>query len=164
MKRNLWTMIMVTVLAGVVAVPMMAHPRQQGPGQGQGRGMGRGMGMGPDGPGGRGPGGPMAVLRGIELTDAQREQIRGIMEAERENAPAGRVRDLDRQLTVALLADAPDTAKLDELKAAIVAGTAEELAHRIAVQSKIVQVLTAEQRAQARENAGKAGPPQGRGR
>jgi protein CpxP len=163
MKRNLWTMIMVTVLAGVVAVPMMAHPRQQGPGQGAG--MGRGMGMGPGGPGGRGgPGGPMAILRGIELTDAQREQIRGIMEAERANAPADRVRDLDRQLSVALLADTPDTAKLDELKAAIVAGTAEELSHRIAVQSKIVQILTPEQRAQARENAGKAGPPQGRGR
>lgn len=159
MKRNLWTMIMVAVLAGVVAVPMMAHPRQQGQPQG------RGMGMGPGGPGGRGgPGGPMALLRGIELTDAQRDQIRTIMEAERANAPADRVRDLDRQLAVALLADTPDAAKVEELKAAIVAGTAEELSHRIAVQTKIVQILTPEQRAQARENAGKAGPPQGRGR
>ena len=48
--------------------------------------------------------------------------------------------------------------------AAIVAGTGEEIAHRIAVQSKIVQILTPEQRAQARENVGKMGPPQGRGR
>ena len=106
----------------------------------------------------------MGLLRGIELTDAQREQIRGIMEAERENAPAARVRDLDRQLQLALLADAPDTAKIDQLKADIVAGTAEEIAHRIAVQSKIVQILTPEQRAQARQNAGRTGPPQGRGR
>lgn len=164
MKRNLWMMIVVVMLAGAVSVPMFAHPRQ-GPGQGQGRGMGRGMGMGPGGPGRGGPGGgPMSVLRGVDLTDAQREQIRAIMEAERENAPAARVRDLDNQLDLALLADSPDTAKIDELKAAIVAGTAEEIAHRIAVQTRIVQILTPEQRAKARENAGRVGPPQGRGR
>lgn len=157
MKRTLWATIVVVALAALVTVPMTAQ-------QPQGRGMGRGTGMGPGGPGGPGGGGPMGLLRGIELTDAQREQIRGIMEAERENAPAARVRDLDRQLQLALLADAPDTAKLDELKAAIVAGTAEEIAHRIAVQAKIVQILTPEQRAQARQNAGRMGPPQGRGR
>ena len=156
MKRTLWATIVVVALAALVAVPMTAQ-------QPQGRGMGRGMGMGPGGPGGPG-GGPMGLLRGIELTDAQREQIRGIMEAERENAPAARVRDLDRQLQLALLADAPDAAKIDQLKADIVAGTAEEISHRIAVQSKVVQILTPEQRAQARQNAGKMGPPQGRGR
>jgi len=161
MKRNLWTMLVVVVLAGAVSVPMMAHPRQ-----GQGQGQGQGRGMGPGGPGGPGApgGGPMAVLRGIELTDAQREQIRGIMEAERGNAPAQRVRDLDNQLQLALLADTPDAAKIDQLKSAIVAGTAEEITRRIAIESKIVQILTPEQRAQARDNVGKMGPPQGRGR
>src|SRR5574338_1020292 len=156
MKRNLWTMAAVVVLAGAVSVPMLAHPGQ-GPGFGQGRGMGPGMGPGgPGGPGGRG-GGPMSMLRGVDLTDAQREQIRAIMETERQNAPAARVRDLDTQLDLALLADSPDAAKIDELKAAIVAGTAEEIAHRIAVQTKIVQILTPEQRAKARANAGRMG-------
>jgi len=143
---------MVVALAALVAMPLVAQ-------QPQGRGMGRGAGMGM-GPGG--PGGPMAVLRGLELTDAQREQIRAIMDAERENRPAERVADLHKQLQLAILADTPDTQKLGELKAAIAARMAEELTHRIEVESKIVQILTPEQRAQARENAGKMGPPQGR--
>lgn len=106
----------------------------------------------------------MALLRGIELTDTQREQIRAIMDEHRDDAPGQKVRDLDKQLQLAILADAPDTAKLDELKAAIAAGTAEELGKRIEVESKIVQLLTPAQRVQARENVGRMGPPQGRGR
>jgi Spy/CpxP family protein refolding chaperone len=72
------------------------------------------------------------------------------------------MRELNSQLQLAILADTPDTPKLDELKAAIASGAAAELAHRIEVGSKIVQILTPEQRAQARENIGKMGPPQGR--
>lgn len=161
MKRTVWTAIMVIALAGLVSIPMMAQ-------QPQGRGMGRGMGMGPGGPGGRGgpggPGGPMALLRGIDVTDAQREQIRAIMDEHRADAPAGKVRELDQQLQLAILADTPDTQKIDELKAAIAAGTAEELATRVEIESKIVQILTPAQRAQARENVSKIGPPPGRGR
>ena len=102
MKRTILSSVMVVALAALVAIPLAAQ-------QPQGRGMGRGagMGMGPGGPGG--PGGPMAVLRGLELTDAQREQIRAIMDAERENRPAERVADLDKQLQLAILADTPDT-------------------------------------------------------
>ena len=160
MTRTIWSTVMVVALAALVTIPLVAQ-------QPQGRGMGRGagMGMGPGGRGGPGgPGGPMAILRGIELTDAQREQIRAIMDAQRENRPGERVRDLDRQLHLAILADTPDTQKLDELKAAIAAGTAEGFLHRVEVESKIVQILTPEQRAQARENVAKMGPLQGRGR
>ena len=155
MKRTLWMTMTVVALAALVTIPLVAQ-------QPQGRGMGRGMGMGPGGPGG--PGGPMAFLRGVELTDAQREQIRAIMDPMREDSPAAKVRDLDKELQLAILADSPDTQKIDELKAAIAAGTAEELSHRVEVESKIVQILTPAQRAQARENISKMGPPQGRGR
>lgn len=160
MKRTLWMTMTVVALAALVTMPVVAQ-------QAQGRGMGRGagMGMGPGGPGGRGgPGGPMAFLRGVELTDAQREQIRAIMDPMREDSPAAKVRDLDKELQLAILADSPDTQKIDELKAAIAAGTAEELSHRVEVESKIVQILTPAQREQARENISKMGPPQGRGR
>lgn len=160
MKRTLWLTMTVVALAALVTIPLVA---QQPQGRGMGRGMG--MGMGPGGPGGRGgPGGPMAFLRGVELTDAQREQIRAIMDPMREDSPAAKVRDLDKELQLAILADSPDTQKIDELKAAIAAGTAEELSHRVEVESKIVQILTPAQRAQARENISKIGPPQGRGR
>jgi Spy/CpxP family protein refolding chaperone len=160
MKRTLWLTMTVVALAALVTIPLVA---QQPQGRGMGRGMG--MGMGPGGPGGRGgPGGPMAFLRGVELTDAQREQIRAIMDPMREDSPAAKVRDLDKELQLAILADSPDMQKIDELKAAIAAGTAEELSHRVEVESKIVQILTPAQRAQARENISKIGPPQGRGR
>ncbi len=161
MKRTMWATIGVVVLAGLVAMPLLA---QQPQGRGMGRAMGRGMGrgMGPGGPGG--PGGPMALLRGVQLTDAQRGQIQAIMDEHRDNMPAERVRDLDKQLRLAILADAPDMQKIDELKAAIAAGTAEELTMRVDVESRIVQILTPAQRAQARENVGRMGPPPGRGR
>lgn len=162
MKRTLWMTMTVVALAALVTIPLMA---QQPQGRGMGRGMGMGMGMGPGGPGGRGgPGGPMAFLRGIELTDAQREQIRAIMDPMREESPAAKVRDLDKELQLALLADSPDSQKIDELKTAIAAGAAEELSHRVEVESKIVQILTPAQRAQARENISKMEPPRGRGR
>lgn len=160
MKRTFWMTMAVVALAALVTMPVVAQ-------QPQGRGMGRGagMGMGPGGPGGRGgPGGLMPFLRGVELTDAQREQIRAIMDPMRDDSPAAKVRDLDKELQLAILADSPDTQKIDELKAAIAAGTAEALSHRVEVESKIVQILTPEQRAQARENISRMGPPQGRGR
>ncbi len=161
MKRTMWATIGVVALAGVVAMPLMAQ-QPQGQGRGMARGMGRGMGMGPGGPGG--PGGPMALLRGVQLTDAQRDQIRAIMDEHRENMPADRVRDLNKQLQLAVLADAPDMQKIEALKTEIAARAAEELAMRIDIESRIVQILTPAQRVQARENISRIGPPPGRGR
>ena len=158
MKRTVWATIMVVTLAGLVSIPMMAQEPQW-------RGMGRGMGMGPGGraPGGPG-GGPMGLLRGIELTDAQRDQIRAIMDQHREEAPGMKVRELDQQLQLAILADTPDPQKVDELKAAVSTAAAEQLGTRIDVETRIVQILTPAQRTQARENISKMGPPPGRWR
>lgn len=161
MKRTMWMTMIAVAVAAVVTIPLMAQPPQ---GRGMGRGMGMGMGPGRGGPGGPGGAGPMAFLRGVDLTDAQREQIRAIMEDHRGNAPGRNVRELDKQLQLAILADTPDTQKIDELKAAIAAGTVEELATRIEVESKIAQILTPAQRAKAREAVGNMGPPPGRGR
>ena len=89
--------IRLSLAAGLIAItaaaviPAMAQDRQ-GPPMGRRMGpppdgqmdpggpMGRGGPRGPGGPGG--PGGPMGLLGpiGRDLTDAQREQVRAIME------------------------------------------------------------------------------------
>ena len=102
------------------------------------------------------------MLRQLGLTDAQREQIRTITQQQRGAAgPERKVADLNKQLHLAILAETPDSQKIDELKTSIAAAMAEELAARIDVQTRIAQVLTPEQRAQARDALAKAGPPQG---
>jgi Spy/CpxP family protein refolding chaperone len=120
--------------------------------QEQGRRGGPGFG----GPGGRGPGMPFGRI--ADLTDQQREQIRTILQSEREGRqgpPA--VAQLHRQLDAELLADAPDEQKIEALKQQIAQATAEGLTHQIAIQRKIAQVLTPEQRAKVRENLAEGG-------
>ena len=70
-----------TVLDGTVVAA-------QGPGQGPGRGGPRGRGRG-FGPGGRQAG---LALRALDLTDAQREQVRQLMQQHREQTRALAVR------------------------------------------------------------------------
>ena len=142
MKRTIWFSIAAIILAAAVVVPVIAQPPQGG-----GRGPGRGAA----------PGAPFGMLRELNLTDAQREQIRALTEQRRGQAdsPRRKVADLERQLQVAVFADAPDQQKIDDLKKAVAAATAEELTARVELQSQIAQVLTPEQRAQAREALGK---------
>jgi len=152
MKRITWITVAALVLAALFTIPAIAQPPQ-------GRG---GRGFGPGGPGGRG--GPFPILRGLNLTDAQREQIAALTEHRRGggNPPQAKVAGLQRQLQMAIVAEAPDPHKLEELKAAITAATAEELAARIDLETQVAQILTPEQRAQAREALAKTGPPNGR--
>jgi protein CpxP len=140
MTRTMWTAGAAMILAAAVAIPVIAQPPQGG----------RGGGRGP------GAGGLMPVLRGLDLTDAQREQITALTEQRRAAGDPGRnLMDLERQLQTAILADTPDQQKIEELKNSIAAASAQELAARIDLQSRIAQVLTPEQRAQAREAVGK---------
>jgi len=146
MKRTIWSAVLAMVVAGAIAIPVIAQPPQGGRGQG------------------RGPAfdGALPLLRGLNLTDAQREQIRSIAEAQRTgDNPRRTVMDQERQLQAALFAEAPDQAKIDQLKNSIAAARVAELTSRIELQSRIAQVLTPEQRAQAREALAKA--PAGRG-
>lgn len=144
MKNVLKTAVVGAVAAAFVASVAVA---QQGPGQGRGRG------MGPGGPGGRGPGFGPAIMQ--QLTDQQRQQVRAIHEEFRD---ADRVEDakLRQQLELELLADTPNAGKIEELKAQILAAQSEGLTRHITVRTKIAQqVLTAEQRAKAREELAK---------
>jgi Spy/CpxP family protein refolding chaperone len=110
----------------------------------------------PDGPrlrGGFGGGrGEIALLRDANLTDEQRAAIRAIRDAEQPAAdgPAAEPR-LRRELEAELFADAPDSQKIATLQQQLAETHAARLARQIAVQQKIAQVLTAEQRAKIRE-------------
>lgn len=152
MKNVIRTAVVSAVAAAFVASVAIAGGHQQnrdqqrGPQFGQGP---QGRRGGPGGPGGPGRGGPLGVPF-QELTDAQREQVKAIMEAEREDGPPAEGK-LRQALESELLADAPNDGKIAELSQQINAASAEQLAKHIAIQRKINQVLTAEQRAKARE-------------
>jgi Spy/CpxP family protein refolding chaperone len=143
MKRTTWIAAAALVVAALVTIPAIAQP--------------------PQGRGGRafGPGGPFPILRTLNLTDSQREQIAAIAKNHRDGkATQANAVGLRRQLQLALMADTPDPQKVEQLKAAINAAAAEELAARVELETQVAQLLTPEQRAQAREALGKSGPPQ----
>ena len=117
-------------------------------------------GRGPGGPGG--PGGGFPMLQRLDLTDAQRDQIRAIVTEVRNQAPERKLGDLNRQLQAAVMADTPDLGKIEELKTAIGTEEAAALNRRVDLQLRIAQILTPEQRQKARELP--AGGPGGRGR
>jgi len=154
MRNPVKAAIVGAIAAAFVASVAVAHGQGQGP-QGRGRGFG-----GPDGPGGRGMG--PVIMR--ELTEEQRNQVKAIMGEQRgaEQGPPADAR-LRRDLEAELLADTPNDQKVEDLKQQILVAQAEGLSRHIAVQKRIAQILTAAQRAKARERLAE-GPREGRGR
>jgi Spy/CpxP family protein refolding chaperone len=142
-------MVMAAILAlSVGALPLLA----QGPGQ-RGRGP-----MGPGGPPGLFPG-----IQQLDLTDAQKEQLRALMEAGRSGGdPGAAVQGAEQKLHAAILADVPDLQAIESLKATLNAAHAAELEHRVAMMEKVAQILTPAQRQQLL--ALEAQGPRGRGR
>lgn len=148
MKRTMWSVIVAVVLA----VAAFSFADAQGRGQ---------RGPRPDGGPGFGRGGPGGFARFADLTDEQKKQVQAILEEERssrEGPPASMT--VRRQLDAEILSDSPDEQKIDTLRLQLVQAHGEELSRQIAVQRKIAQVLTVEQRATARERLDK---PRGRG-
>ena len=160
MKSMIKTAVVGAVAAAFVASVAVASSHRAGdqqPPQGQGAGQQR---RGPGGPGGRGFGGPIYA----DLTEQQREQIKAIHDAQqdsRQEPPADA--KLRQQLELELLADTPNDQTIETLKQQIAAAQLEGLTRHIAVQKQISQILTAEQRAKARERIAEA-PRAGRGR
>jgi periplasmic protein CpxP/Spy len=132
------------------------------------QGPGRPGGPGRGGPGGPGtPGGPpgvFAMVRQLDLTDAQREQLRGLMEDGRQGgAPGAGIREAEQKLEAAVLADTPDLQAIESLKAAVNTAHAAALDHRIELMGKVAQILTPAQK-QELLKLPPPGGPQGRGR
>ena len=143
MKSMMKSAVVGAVAAAFVVSVAVAQGQVQGaPGRG-----GRGPG-GAGGPGGRGliPG----VMQG--LSEEQRQQVKAILDENREGqqGPPADAK-LRRDLEAELLADAPNDQKIQDLKQQILQAQADGLSRHIAVQKRIAQVLTAEQRAKARE-------------
>ena len=147
--------VMAAVLAlSVGAISLLA----QGPGQRPG-GPGRGRG-GPGGPGGPGI---LAMVHQLDLTDAQREQLRALAEEGRQGGdPGAPMRAAEQKLHAAVLADTPDLQAIEGLKAALNAAHAAELEHRVDMMRKVAQILTPAQRQQLLQME-PPGPPRGRG-
>ena len=146
------------VLAAVLALSVGAISLlAQGPGRPGGPGRG---------PGGRGgPGGPgiFPMVSQLDLTDAQREQIRALAEEGRQGGdPGAPIRAAEEKLHAAVLADTPDFQAIDGLKATLNTAHAAELDHRIEMMRKVAQILTPAQRQQLLQMQPQ-GPPRGRG-
>jgi Spy/CpxP family protein refolding chaperone len=140
------------LVAALGAIPVLAHQQGQ-----QGQGVGRAMrGDGPGGSGGPGrggrggPGGPnlIGAASRLDLSDAQRDQLKALMADERKDDRGVKVRETEQKLHAAVLADTPDTAAIEGLKAVLNSAHAAELDRRISTMQKVAQILTPAQRQQ----------------
>jgi periplasmic protein CpxP/Spy len=152
------------VMVGAVALmvglsaPAMAQPGQGGPGSGA---PGPGRPGGPDGPGRHGGpfGGPLGGLLGLHpelplpalnLTDAQREQVRAIMQGHREEGRALMQRAQTSLEALRKLTDGTvDEGAVGQQGQALGAVIAEAAVLRARVRGEIMAVLTPEQQAEA---------------
>lgn len=113
-------------------------------------------GRGPGGPGGRGrfggPGGPMGMLpmlgRQIDLTDAQRDQIKAIADSHKEDwtALATRARTAHEALNAAVMADTVDEALIRQKSSEVAAVDADMAVARARAKTEVFQILTADQK------------------
>jgi Spy/CpxP family protein refolding chaperone len=105
----------------------------------------------------------MQMVRQLDLTDAQREQLRTLMEeARKKGEPGEEGRAAEQKLHAAILADPPDLQAIEGLKTALNTAHASELDRRIEVMQKVAQILTPAQRQQALKLEAQR-PPRGRG-
>jgi Spy/CpxP family protein refolding chaperone len=129
MKR----LMMLLAAALLAAAPAMAQPAQRPGGHGR---MGGPM---------MGPGGPMAILRGLNLTDDQRQQIKAILDENRPSEPP-QTMQLERKLHAAVING--DAGAIEALKTQLLQAHEQELDRQIAVLQKIVPILTPDQKQQ----------------
>lgn len=154
----------VAVLTGTIGIVVSAQ--MNGQGQGQGMGPGQGQGMGPGGPGmmGRGMGmrggpggGPLGFLgpgaRELNLTEAQREQIRTAVQAHQEEMQAigGKTATARKALDDAITADQFDERAIRDRANELAAVEGDAAVLRAKVHQAAWSVLTPEQKQKAAE-------------
>ena len=115
-------------------------------------------GMGPGGPGGPGrfggPGGPMGMLPPLgprlNLTDAQRDQVKGIADAHKDEWKAlfDRARAAHLALEQAVTADTVNEAVIRQKSADASAVDADIAVTRAHAHAEVFQILTADQKTQ----------------
>jgi periplasmic protein CpxP/Spy len=159
MTRAVGVLSTIAALGGV-ALLTADHLDAQGPGGRGGRFGGPGGG-GPGGPGGGGRrgGGPAAMglppmmLERLDLTDAQRTQVRSIMESHRtdQQALAERARDAHEKLEAAIAGTTFDENAVRNYAAEVGSVQADMAVARARVYAEVVQILTPDQQAKLKE-------------
>ena len=101
---------------------------------------------------GGGPGGVLMGMRDLDLTDAQRDQIRGVVSEHRDTyAPFDeRLREARRALNEAVMTDAVNESKIRALAAVAAPLEADAAVRRAELNASILQILTPDQRANLR--------------
>jgi len=136
------------ILALGVTAGVFVHAQDQNTNEPRRGFMGRGMG-----PGGRGgPGGPMGMLpmlgRQIDLTDAQKDQIKAIADSHKDDwkSLAERARAAHGALNQAVTADGVDEALIRQRSADVAAVDADMAVARARAHAEVLQILTPEQK------------------
>jgi protein CpxP len=138
-------------LAAAVHVSAQDQNTSQTPPPFMGRGPGRGGPMGPDG---MGMMGMMPMLpRELQLTDAQRDQVRSIAESHRAEwkTLADRARSAHIALDDAITAETLDETTIRAKSADVAAVEADIAVARAHAHAEIWQILTADQKAKLKE-------------
>ena len=129
----------------------------------------RGGRMGPKGPGpGFGPLGMLGPIQRLGLTDAQKDQVKSIVDARTEEfrALGERARDARRALQDAIAADPVNDATIRQKSADLALVEADLAVASAHARADVVKLLTAEQREQLKklaEERNTPGGPDGRG-
>jgi len=145
---------------GVVVSAQMGPRRGMGAGQGPGGPGGAGM-MGP-GPGMRGGpgGGPFGMigpeLRMLDLTDAQHQQVRAVLDSHKDELKAigDRMQTARKALHDAITADAVDETAIRTKAAEVALVDADAAVLRAKMHAAVFAVLTPEQQQKAKELRG----------
>ncbi len=145
-----------SIIVGIGAVALAVASfsvvsAQQGPPPPPGPGMQRGPG-GPGGPGmRRGAGGPGMMLRQLDLTEAQRAQVKSIMDAHKTEVEGigTKMREARKGLQAAMETIPVNEEAIREATAALAAVQAEANVHRANVRAEVFSILTDEQKAKA---------------
>ena len=143
------------VLAEVHAQDAGAGPRPFGRGGPQGPGGGR---FG--GPGRGGPGGPMGALGPImrlNLTDAQKDQVKQIVESHQADTKSllDRARPAHEALQAAVTSETFDEGAIRTASAQVATIEADLAVARARLHNEVFQILTPEQRTQLKDNQAK---------
>ena len=172
-----------TAFAAVLIVSAVAGALAQNTSGGPGPFMGRGGPSAQGGPGGRfggpggrgGPGGPMGalgplgpIMRQVNLTDAQREQVRSIVESHRDEMQAlgERARPAHEALQAAINSGMFDEGTIRARYAEVANVEADVAVAQARVYSEVFQILTPEQQAEVTKLQGEMKerrPERGRG-
>jgi len=101
---------------------------------------------------------PPAAPAGLNLTQAQRDEIRTLREAQRQDAQPLRekMRTARQQLQQAMRADVPDEAAIRSAAGAVAALQADQAVQRARARTQFMSVLTPEQQARMKQARARA--------